>query len=254
MPNKLDYTSTARKFAYRFPRWSYISIQINFWILAFFLYSTITFINSAYLNEFSPIAFPLSYPLVVLNSVILGVSFGIILGITDLLIDRTVIRRLSVGGIILLRVIAYPVVLFCVLLLVRYVFADWINSIFDFEYTELINSNTTWWYLFWSLLIYTAFMAAVVTFINQMNLKFGPGVLIPLLLGKYRSPKEQTMFFMFIDLKDSTGHAEKLGHLKYSAMIRDCFTDLNDVLTQNNAEIYQYVGDESVITWPKKKV
>jgi len=36
-------------------------------------------------------------------------------------------------------------------------------------------------------------------------------------------------------------------------MIRDCFSDLNHVLSKNNAEIYQYVGDEAVITWPAEE-
>jgi adenylate cyclase len=130
------------------------------------------------------------------------------------------------------------------------VFADWINSYFDSNYTELLDSPVTWTSLFWSLLIYTAFMAAIISFINQMNNKFGPGILIPLMLGKYRSPKEQKRFFMFVDLKSSAKHAEDLGHLEYSSMIRDCFLDLNYVLNKNYAEIYQYVGDEAVITWP----
>ena len=55
--------------------------------------------------------------------------------------------------------------------------------------------------------------------------------------------------FMFMDMKSSTTHAERLGHLKYSALIRDCFLDINIVLSRHHAEIYQYVGDEIVLTW-----
>ena len=54
---------------------------------------------------------------------------------------------------------------------------------------------------------------------------------------------------MFMDLKSSTLYAERLGHLKYSEMIQKCFLDLNKVIPSNFAEIYQYVGDEVVITW-----
>ena len=93
-------------------------------------------------------------------------------------------------------------------------------------------------------------MAGVISFINQMNKKFGPGVLLPMLFGKYRKPREEERIFMFMDLKSSTTHAEKLGHLKYSALIRDSFMDINQVLSRHNAEIYQYVGDEIVISWP----
>jgi adenylate cyclase len=93
-------------------------------------------------------------------------------------------------------------------------------------------------------------MSAVITFINLMNKKFGPGILLPMLLGKYRNPKEEERIFMFMDLKSSTSHAEKLGHIKYSALIRDSFMDINQVLAKHNAEIYQYVGDEIVVSWP----
>ena len=93
-------------------------------------------------------------------------------------------------------------------------------------------------------------MSLVISFINQMNRKFGPGVLLPLLLGRYRNPKEEERIFMFMDLKSSTKHAENLGHIKYSALIRDSFMDINKVLVKHRAEIYQYVGDEIVISWP----
>lgn len=42
--------------------------------------------------------------------------------------------------------------------------------------------------------------------------------------------------------------AERLGHIQYSKLIQDCFNDLG-VVIENEAEIYQYVGDEAVLTW-----
>ena len=101
------------------------------------------------------------------------------------------------------------------------------------------------------LLIYYFFMTLLISFINQINKKYGPGVLIPLLLGKYRTPKEEERIFMFMDLKSSTATAEKLGHLTYSAFIRDCFSDINAVVYPFRAQVYQYVGDEIVVTWPE---
>jgi adenylate cyclase len=58
---------------------------------------------------------------------------------------------------------------------------------------------------------------------------------------------------MFLDLKSSTTIAETLGHYKYSKLIQDCFFDINDVVSQFDAEIYQYVGDEVVLSWPYAK-
>jgi adenylate cyclase len=81
-------------------------------------------------------------------------------------------------------------------------------------------------------------------FILQVSDKFGQGVLISFLLGKYYRPKEDDRIFMFMDLKSSTTSAEKLGHIKYSQFIQDCFFDITDVITKYDAKIYQYVGDE----------
>ena len=74
-------------------------------------------------------------------------------------------------------------------------------------------------------------------------------MLINFLLGKYHRPKEDKRIFMFMDLKSSTAYAEKLGHIKYSQLLQDCFFDLTDIVLAYEAKIYQYVGDEVVLSW-----
>ncbi len=71
------------------------------------------------------------------------------------------------------------------------------------------------------------------------------------MVGDFYEPRDEERIFMFIDLKDSTVHAEKLGHIQYSKMIQDCFNDIG-VVVENEAEIYQYVGDEVILTWKYK--
>jgi adenylate cyclase len=92
-------------------------------------------------------------------------------------------------------------------------------------------------------------MTLLINFINVVNKKYGPGVLVPLLLGKYRHPREEERIFMFMDLQSSTALAERLGHLRYSSFIRDSFMDINNIVSAYDAEIYQYVGDEIVLSW-----
>ena len=75
---------------------------------------------------------------------------------------------------------------------------------------------------------------------------------LKIFFGKYRSPKEEKRIFMFLDLKSSTSMAETLGHYKYSQLIQDCFLDLNLIIRKYDAEIYQYVGDEVVLSWKYK--
>ena len=54
---------------------------------------------------------------------------------------------------------------------------------------------------------------------------------------------------MFLDLKSSTSYAEEYGHIKYSQLVQDCFYDLTDIVYKRCAKIYQYVGDEVILTW-----
>jgi|GEM_PF-2459472 len=60
---------------------------------------------------------------------------------------------------------------------------------------------------------------------------------------------EVTRIFMFLDIKSSTTIAEKLGHIKYFELLNDFFSDIADDITRNKGQIYQYVGDEVVISW-----
>ncbi len=104
-----------------------------------------------------------------------------------------------------------------------------------------------------SFLVYFIISSLSINFFLQMNRKIGPGNMIKLLLGRYHKPHDENRIFMFLDLKSSTTIAEKLGHRIYSQFIRDCFQDLTDSLLRYKAEIYQFVGDEVILTWEQDR-
>ena len=83
----------------------------------------------------------------------------------------------------------------------------------------------------------------------QVNDKFGQGLLWAFITGKYHSPKQEKRVFMFLDLMSSTTIAEKLGNTKYYNLLRDFYADITGSIIYNGGEIYQYVGDEVVISW-----
>jgi adenylate cyclase len=102
------------------------------------------------------------------------------------------------------------------------------------------------------MVLFCLLMGLMIESIKQIDRKFGPGNLKRMLLGKYYQPKEEERIFMFLDMRSSTTIAEKLGHIKYSQLIQDCFKDINAVVPFQ-AEVYQYVGDEVVLTWELEK-
>ena len=93
----------------------------------------------------------------------------------------------------------------------------------------------------------------VVFFITQLflliNERYSPGVFLDIFLGKYLQPKIETRIIMFMDLKDSTPIAEKLGHQLYFKFIRDFIYQISTAIIEYEGRIYQYVGDEAVSSW-----
>ncbi|WNJ18603.1 response regulator [Pontibacter sp. G13] len=62
--------------------------------------------------------------------------------------------------------------------------------------------------------------------------------------------QEACRIFMFLDIKSSTRIAEELGHVKYFELLNQFFADVSDPIAAHQGEIYQYVGDQVVVTWP----
>lgn len=85
--------------------------------------------------------------------------------------------------------------------------------------------------------------------ILQVNDKYGPGVFGSFLLGKYFQPTREERIFMFLDLRSSTTIAERLGEVRYFNFIKDVFKDATSPIIYAKGEIYQYVGDEIIISW-----
>ena len=118
--------------------------------------------------------------------------------------------------------------------LTSHLFADY----YSYKY-RVINNSGIWLLLF-----------VITQLIIEINEKYSPGIFKDILLGKYIIPKEEKRIILFIDLKDSTAIAEQLGHKKYFLFIRDCIYHISIAILNCGGNIYQYVGDEVVVSWP----
>ncbi|HEY0678102.1 MAG TPA: adenylate/guanylate cyclase domain-containing protein [Chitinophagaceae bacterium] len=83
----------------------------------------------------------------------------------------------------------------------------------------------------------------------QINSKFGQSNFWNIIRGKYNRPKEERKIFMFLDINSSTTIAEQLGDERYHSFLKDFFADITAPILDNKGSIYQYVGDEVVISW-----
>jgi adenylate cyclase len=93
----------------------------------------------------------------------------------------------------------------------------------------------------------------IIVFFRQLDRILGPGVLLSYLLGRYHRPHREARIFMFLDLKSSTSLAEELGHEAYLGLVNEFFRDISRPVFDSAGEIYEYVGDQVVLTWKEAR-
>jgi len=223
--------------------------SLIFWVIAIILFSLFRYYGIGE-EEGLPIDEKFEIPITqwLDLAVILGGLIGVFYAIIEQFFQTYISKRVTLGLSVLLKTLVYLVVLILTITLVSFL----AEKRMDVD----LNNDLGWWRTdktFWMLVLYFVLASLVFSFIKIANEKFGKGVFLKMLLGRYRKPKEEKHVFMFLDLKASTTIAEKLGHINYSAFIQDCFFDLNSIVERYSANIYQYVGDEAVLNWSYNK-
>jgi adenylate cyclase len=177
----------------------------------------------------------------VISSIFLGSIHWILNKVTDL----PQIRKWSMGLIIGIRFIGFIVIL------ALYDLLD-LMSYVDVKFAQLPNKITSDFFstgYFYITVLYIMFIDTLYGWFYQIRTILGKKVFRNLLLGKYRTPRAEKRIFMFIDMKDSTKHAEQLGHVKFTKLIQDCFREFGLIAEKRGVDIYQYIGDEVVASW-----
>lgn len=252
MKKQSSYTETIRRLSFDHPLLSAAIVQITFWTISYLVFALLIYFTSNAANSAYGSSAPNYLTPLVLTALVMGLVYGSVLGVIDFYLGRKWAEGKSLGRLIFLKTLVYFIAVLVIFTCVRFVLWQGLLLPLYFEKGETL-SDEAWAYYSVAVAIFTLFMSAFVSFFIQINKKFGPGVLLPFILGKYVRPQIEERVFIFLDLKSSTTHAENLGHMRYSEMIRDCFQDINIVSTRYNAQIYQYVGDEVVLSWPLNK-
>lgn len=172
---------------------------------------------------------------------------GFLLIITNEVAERLRIERYGFGKIILFKTSMYllgSVLSFGIVFLILQQF-----DFFPKDMFYLVSESGLLTSVMALVMIFVIIQIIIINFFIQTAKMFGPKGLTNFISGKYYKPVKETRIFLFMDLKSSTTHAEQLGSIAYSQLLKDCFADINTIVESQNAEIYQYVGDEVVITW-----
>jgi adenylate cyclase len=86
-------------------------------------------------------------------------------------------------------------------------------------------------------------------FVFQVGQMVGPRNLGHIILGRYHRPHLEERFFLFVDIAGSTTLAERIGPVAVHRFLAGVFRLTSDPIGDYAGEIYQYVGDEMVVTW-----
>jgi adenylate cyclase len=127
-----------------------------------------------------------------------------------------------------------------------------LSHFFHSFFSKLVYTNT-----FFTFMLDLGLMTMLSIILLEVTDKYGPGMFWSMLSGEYHHPRIQNRIFIFLDINESTTIAEQLGHEKYFRMLRLFFSDITIPVLANDGAIYQYVGDEIVISWintPENKI
>ena len=194
-------------------------------------------------DDIEDISFQENVKLILLFAPIAGIFFGTV----QIRFERYLLRRIPLWKLSILGILVNTLVTSVLLVMVYYFFRVVIEFNEPTSFWRFISHPNASLLFFYSILV-----NFTLTSLHQVNLLLGKGNLWKFIRGDFYSPRVERRVFMFVDLKGSTSIAESLGHIMYSKFLQDCFYDLR-VVQSFDAEVYQYVGDEAVLSWRVKR-
>lgn len=150
------------------------------------------------------------------------------------------LHRLPLAGYFAVKVLFYFVVIVCGLLLSRTLASLVAPTSRPVAFDGIFRGS----------LVLAIGMSLLGNLIAETGRLLGFGMLKSLLIGRYVRPRREQKAFLLIDLKDSTGLAERLGPVRFHELLNAFFRDVADAALECDAEIHKYVGDEAILTWP----
>ncbi len=175
---------------------------------------------------------------------------GLLQGIIEISWMRERFERSTLGVKIILKSSIY-----LLLVIIIIIFMTILNNVLYVDETTAINDLKDFMsvFAFWSIVIFVSVISGIAVFFSEVSEYFGDGVFYNFFFGKYHQPVQEKRIFMFLDMKSSTTIAEEIGHKRYFDLIKEYYADMTDAVVETFGEIYQYVGDEIVVSWPAKK-
>lgn len=194
-----------------------------------------------------------TYTFNVIVPAIICFVLGLLIGVFEVGFLSRVLEKGSFARKIIVKTMIYFVIVFVATVVISTISTAYYFGASPFSDQVLGDiQNFLSAFAFWSIMIYFTLGLITCLFYDEISNNVGQNVLLNFFIGKYHHSVEEERVFLFLDMKSSTTIAEQLGHTQYFYLLRDYYYDLSDAIIQFGGEIYQYVGDEIVVTWKLK--
>lgn len=198
---------------------------------------------------FTALAFN-SEPVTILKGAIIGFMISFVSSVFEIYVFQNNFNKLKFITALLIRTGFYIFIISFSVIVVWVVHESSLNNA---SLTDTLMSSDFRHFIlrgdFKNIFIFAISFSFLMNFFRQINILLGRKVLLNYISGKYHKPRLEKRMFMFIDLTSSTAIAEKLGPVEYHKFINKYFFDIDEVIVSNKADVYQYVGDEVIISW-----
>jgi adenylate cyclase len=175
---------------------------------------------------------------------------GLLVGLIEVVYLNNVFSKKSLTQKILYKFLIYAAVMLLIILITYPLAAGLEENISVFSqkvWNKTLNYLTSLSNL--STLLQLGVALGLSLFYSEISENMGHAVLLNFFTGKYHRPKEENRIFMFLDMRSSTTIAEQLGHIRYFELLKEYYSDLSDAIIQYSGQVYQYVGDEVIVSW-----
>lgn len=174
------------------------------------------------------------------HAVMMSVAFSLVIA-TPIIVFEVIVRRsAALSGLRRLPVLLYfglSVLFYIVVIVGGLVLVRLMDGSLAFDRTFRLS------------VIFAVTLSVLTNLTVGVGFLLGFGTLRRLLTGRYVHPRREEKTFLLIDMRDSTGVAERLGPIRFHELVNEFLHDVADAAVECGAEIHKYVGDEAILTW-----
>jgi class 3 adenylate cyclase len=179
---------------------------------------------------------------------LMGANISLVLAFYTDVVQPRIVRSLPMGAALLVNGASYVVVIYALATL--WIIALQVGLHPGRAAEVLANSHQ----IFFSrqMLLGVGFGLAIsltFNFVTAVDSLVGNRQLLWYMIGRYHRPVHEERVFMFLDLKDSTEIAERIGDDIYLRFLDDFLIDVGLAIHRCRGQVYKYIGDEVVVSW-----